>query len=509
MHQGAEIRWVEASYTAIHHVLTNPAYAGAYAYGKSRRETTLNASGVRGKRIRKLPRSEWQVLIPDHHPGFIDWRTYEANQDRIAQNTRPGPHKAGGAVREGSALLQGLAACGHCGRRLHTHYRGRTSAPGYHCPGKILVEGRGVYCLNVGGVQIDEAVTQAFLTALEPAKLAATVAAAERLEADRETSLRQWRLGVERASYEASRAERRYRAVDPDNRLVARGLEREWEERLSALDAAKAELLRREAARPWALSQDERSRLLALGADLTVVWRAATTTPRDQKELLRTLLEEVIVKVERDKATARLTLRWKGGALAEIDLALPRSRPATIRTDEDTIALVRRLATLYPDAVIAGVLNRQGRTTAYGHRFEAGRVASLRRHWDIPCFEPSVVHAEGELLTIKKAAVVLGVAPSTLHRLLNAGIIPGEQLTPGAPWRIRLTDDVMARFNSDASEGFIPMREAMKALGVSRQTVLQRVKRGELDAVHVMRGKQKGLRIKAIARQSELFDRTS
>ena len=137
MHQGAEIRWVEASYTAIHHVLTNPAYAGAYAYGKSRRETMLDASGVRRKRVRKLPRSEWQVLIPDHHPGFIDWRTYEANQDRIAQNTRPGPHKVGGAVREGGALLQGLATCGHCGRRLHTHYRGRRSSPGYHCPGKI------------------------------------------------------------------------------------------------------------------------------------------------------------------------------------------------------------------------------------------------------------------------------------------------------------------------------------------------------------------------------------
>ena len=153
----------------------------------------------------------------------------------------------------------------------------------------------------------------------------------------------------------------------------------------------------REEARPRALSQDERSRLLALGADLAAVWHAATTTPRDRKELLRTLLEEVIVKVERDKATARLTLRWKGGALAEIDLALPRSRPATIRTDEDTIALVRRLAALYPDAVIAGILNRQGRTTAYGHRFEAVRVGNLRRHWDIPCFEPSAAHAEGEL----------------------------------------------------------------------------------------------------------------
>ncbi len=509
MHQRAEIRWVEASYTAIHHVLTNPVYAGAYAYGKSRRETMLNASGARKKRIRKLPRSEWPVLIPDHHPGFIDWRTYEANQDRIAKNTRPGPHKVGGAVREGGALLQGLATCGHCGRRLHAHYRGRSSAPGYHCPGKILVEGRGVYCLNVGGIQIDEAVACAFIAALAPARLAATVAAAERLEADHETSLRQWRLGVERASYEANRAERRYLAVDPDNRLVARGLEREWEERLSALEVAKAELSRRQERRPRALSLDERNRLLTLGPDLAAVWHAATTTPRDRKELLRALLEEVIVKVERDKAAARLTLRWKGGAFNEIDLALPHSRPATIRTDEDTIALVRRLAALYPDAVIAGILNRQGRTTAFGHRFEANRVGNLRRHWNIPCFEPSATAAEGEPLTIKKAADALAVAPSTLHRLLNAGIIPGEQPTPGAPWRIRLTKDVMARFNADAGEGFLPMREAMKALGVSRQTVWQRVKRGELDAVHVMRGKQKGLRIKVIDQQSDLFDRTA
>src|SRR5216117_4014873 len=246
MHARAEIRWVEASYTAIHHVLTNPVYAGAYAYGKTRQETTLDSTGARKKRIRRLPRSEWQVLIPEHHEGFIDWQTYEVNQQRIAKNTRPGPHKVGGAVREGNALLQSLASCGHCGRRLHTHYRGRSSAPGYHCPGKILVEGRGVYCLNIGGIQIDEAVTRAFIAALEPAKLAATLAAAERLEADRETSLKQWRLGVERASYEASRAKRRYRAVDPDNRLVARGLEREWEESLSALEAAKAELARRE-----------------------------------------------------------------------------------------------------------------------------------------------------------------------------------------------------------------------------------------------------------------------
>jgi DNA invertase Pin-like site-specific DNA recombinase len=505
MHQRSGIRWVEASYTAIHHVLTNPVYAGAYTYGKTRRETTLDAAGIRRKRIRHLPRSEWQVLIPEHHEGFIDWQTYEANQARIARNTRPGPHKVGGAVREGSALLQSLAACGHCGRRLHTHYRGRNSSPGYHCPGKILVEGRGVYCLNVGGIQIDEAVAQAFIAALEPAKLAATLTAAEQLEADRDGALKQWRLGVERAGYEAARAERRYRAVDPDNRLVARGLEREWDERLRALEAAKTELARRECERPRVLTQEERARLLTLGPDLAAVWHASTTTPRDKKELLRTLLEEVIIKVERDKAAAHLMLRWKGGALSEIDLALPRSRPATVRTDEDTIALVRRLAAFYPDAVIAGILNRQGRTTAQGHRFEAGRVGNLRRHWQILCFEPKTVAAEGELLGIKKAASALGVAPSTIHRLLNDGIIPGEQLTPGAPWHIRLTKDVIAKFNHDAGEGFMPMREAMRALNVSRQTVLQRVKRGELEAVHVTRGRQKGLRIKVIDRQAQLF----
>jgi hypothetical protein len=501
----AEVRWVEASYHAIHQVLSNPVYAGAYVYGKTRAETALDAAGVRRKRIRLLPRDQWQVLIKEHHKGFIDWQTYEANLQRISKNTRPGPHKAGGAVREGSALLQGLASCGHCGRRLRTHYRGRNSAPGYHCAGEHIVEGRGSYCLTVGGVQIDEAVSRAFIAALEPAKIAATLAAAERLEADREAALKHWRLGVERASYAVNLAERRYLAVDPDNRLVARGLERAWEESLAELEAAKKELARREQERPRVLSSEERARLGALGPDLATVWTAATTTARDRKELLGTLIEEVIVKVERDKSAAHLTLRWKGGVLTGIDLNLPRSRPATVRTDEDTVALVRRLALHYPDTVIAGILNRQGRRTARGHRFEGNRVAHLRTNWKIPCFVPKVDAAKGELATIKGAAKALGVAPSTIHRLLNDGVIAGEQVTRGAPWQIRLTDELKARFDGEAGPDYLPMREAMRALGVSRQTVLQRVKRGELEAIHTVRGKQKGLRIKIIAQQPDLF----
>lgn len=498
------IRWVTPTYTAIHHMLTNPVYAGAYVYGRTRRERFVATDGSIQQRLRRLPRAEWGVLLPGHHEGFIDWETYEANQARIDSNVHPHPHLPGGAVREGAALLQGLATCGHCGRRLHTHYRGRSATPGYHCSGKDLVAGRGVYCLTVGGTQIDDAVTAAFLAALTPAAVDAALVAAQQLDTDDETALAQWRLAVERARYEAERAERRYRAVEPEHRLVARGLETEWEQRLRDLEVAQRELETREHQRRRALGQIDAERLRVLGDDLRRVWTAPTTTDRDKKELLRALLEEVVLAVDRDERRAHLTLRWRGGTITELHVSL-RASPPRIRTDEDSLALIRRLAPHYPDAVIAGILNRQGKRTARGERFTAMHVGSLRRYRDIPRCEPSAQRTDGELLTIKKAAEALGVAASTLHRWLTAGIIVGEQLTPGAPWRIRMTDELRARFVEEAPPGYLPMLEARLRLGVSRQTVLQRVKRGELAAVHVRRGQRKGLRIKVVADHPELF----
>src|ERR1700693_4937919 len=220
----SEIRWVAPTYTAIHHVLTNPVYAGAYAYGKSRHERYVDEQGRLRRRSRHLPMAEWSVLLPEHHPGYLDWATFQANQTRIDANVHPQPHQAGGAVREGAALLQGLATCGKCGRRLHTHYAGRNAAPGYHCAGKDIEIGRGVYCLNVGGVQIDQAVVDTFLNVLTPAALEATQLAIQHLEANHDAALSQWRLAVERARYEAEQAERQYRAVEPANSLAGRGL---------------------------------------------------------------------------------------------------------------------------------------------------------------------------------------------------------------------------------------------------------------------------------------------
>jgi DNA invertase Pin-like site-specific DNA recombinase len=501
-----EIRWVTPTYTKIHQVLTNPVYAGAYVYGKSRQERYVDEDGKVRKRVRRLPRSEWSVVIRDHHEGFIDWDTFEANQVRIASNTHPRRHEAGGAVREGAALLQGIATCGRCGRMLRVYYSGRNSTPGYYCTGNTIVNGKGTHCLRVGGRQIDQAVASAFLAALAPAGLQASLEAAEQLEADHDTALAQWRRQLERARYEAQRAEQRYRAVDPDNRLVARGLEAEWEKCLRAVQDSEAELTRREQQRPRELSVEERAGILALGTDLERVWSAQPMTDRDRKELLRTLLEEVIVAIDRDKQQAHLTLRWRGGLISELDLALPRSKPSPIRTDEETVALVRRLAAHYPDAVIAGILNRQERRTATGLRFTTNLVCSLRTHWGIPRFEPLSEPPQGELLNVRGAAKLLGVAPSTLHRHLNDGIIAGEQITPGAPWRIRMTDELRTRFVEKGPDGYVPIVDAMRILGVSRQTVLQRVKRGELNAVHVSRGRRKGLRIKVPDSLPGLFD---
>ena len=222
--------------------------------------------------------------------------------------------------------------------------------------------------------------------------------------------------------------------------------------------------------------------------------------------MLRTLLEEVIIAVKREQASAHLTLRWRGGLITELDLSLPHSKPPPIRTDEDTVDLLRRLAVHYPDAVIAGILNRQDRKTARGERFTAGHVGNLRRYRKIPRFKPPAEPPQGEPVTIREAAETLDIAPSTLHRWLNDGFIAGEQVTPGAPWRIRITDELKALFVEEAPEGYIPMQEATKRLGVSRQTVLQRVKRGELEAVHVRCGKRKGLRIKVIDAVPDFFD---
>jgi len=368
--------------------------------------------------------------------------------------------------------------------------------------------GKAHWCMRVGGVRIDKAVSAAFLGAVAPAGMQAALQAEELIEAEYDSAVKQWRLQVEQARYQAQRAERRYRSVEPENRLVARTLEAEWEKRLDELTTAEAELARREHQRPQRLTDQQRERIHRLGADLNRAWETPATTDRDRKELLRSLLEEVNIAVSRSEVQAHLTLRWRGGMFTEIDVPLWHPKETVVRTDEDTVDLLRRLAEHYPGATIAGVLNRQGRKTVRGLRFTANRVSNLRRSWKIPCYRPPETPPEGQLVTVEKAAQILGAAPSAVHRWINDGFIAGEQITPGAPWRIRVADDWKERFVEEPPPGYVAVQVATRMLGVSRQTVLQRVKRGELNAVHVCRGRRKGLRIKVLDSQPSLFAAT-
>jgi hypothetical protein len=197
---------------------------------------------------------------------------------------------------------------------------------------------------------------------------------------------------------------------------------------------------------------------LALGDDLHQVWNAPTTTDKDRKQLLRTLLNEVSITICRDhtEGHADLLLRWKGGAITELTVPLKR-KPPKIRTSEDTLDLLRRLAVHYPDAKIAGILNRQHRTTARGMSFTASRVQSLRHHWGIPRYQPGDDLPEGDLLNVTQAARELGIAPSTLLRWLDDGFVAGEQITPGAPWQIRLTDHLRGMLTDDTPDGWVPL----------------------------------------------------
>jgi len=289
------IRWARASYSAVHDFLTNPAYAGAFVYGRQRVVKRLDEHGeVRVSRLALSP-EEWSVCIPDHHPGYVSWDEYLATLARLRANVNS-RGEGGGAAREGSALLQGLVRCGRCGRKMQVAYSGTGGkVRRYACSRGRDMHATGKACQTVGGARLEKTVIGAFLEAAAPAGIAATAGAIRELEEQHEARLSGQRLAVERAQYEADRAQRKYDACEPENRLVARTLERALEAALIELERERAKLVQLERARPLPLTDHEREALVALARELPRVWAAETTSDRDRKELLRTLIGEVIV----------------------------------------------------------------------------------------------------------------------------------------------------------------------------------------------------------------------
>ena len=492
------IRWARASYGAVHDILTNPAYAGAFVFGRQRVVKRLDEHGeVRVGRV-DVPIEEWSVCLPDHHPGYVTWDQYLATRERLRANVRP-RGEGGGAAREGGALLQGLVRCGRCGRKMQVAYSGTNGKVGrYACVRGRDFHATGRACQSLGGARLDKAVAEAFLDAVAPAGIEATADAIRELEAQHEQRLAGQRLAVERAQYETDRARRKFDACEPENRLVGRTLEHALEQALSALEREHGRLAQLERARPVALSEPERDALARLARDLPRLWAAPSTTDRDRKELLRTLISEVTVTAHHDQRRADVEVRWEGGARTE--LSVPLRVPGKLERDrlaDGIVELIRRLAAHQTDRQIAGILGRQGHRTGTGLPFTEARVRGVRKRARIPAAPPP--DPAGELLTIEQAMSELGVSSHTIRRWINTGLMPAEQTTPGAPWRIRLTDEIRARFVPDVPDGYVPLADAARRLGCARQTVLHKVQRGELHAIHVTNGQRKGLRIKVPA----------
>ena len=431
------LEWKAPVYNTIHHILTNPVYAGAYAFGRSASKVGIENGRKRIVRGFRVERPNWQVLIRDHHEGYIGWDAFERNQRLISDNANGKSWASRGAVQRGEALLAGLFRCGHCGRKLHVAYGGtKGDVARYHCQGAFLNHGT-QRCISFGSLRVDAAVAAEMVERFQPLGVEAALSALEARGREDAAKRRQVELALEQARFEAALARRQYDAVDPDNRLVAGELERRWNERLKEERRLREELDALGAAQPPGVSQAERDALLGLGADVERAWHAEGATIATRKRIVRMLIEEIVVRVENDGLD--LIIRWAGDDHTALRVRKNRTGQHRWSVEADVVDLVRALARQMSDPAIAAVLNRAGTSTGKGNSWTRSRVASLRNHHDIAVYREGERAERGEA-TLDEAAEALGVSPATVRRLIADGALPASHHCKGAPWVIRSAD---------------------------------------------------------------------
>lgn len=450
------IVWKQPVYNTVHHILTNPIYAGAYAFGRTKNRVTLEGGRKRVVKGVRRERDDWEVLIIDHHDGYISWHEFERNQRLITDNANSKGGWVRGAIRKGEALLAGLLRCGHCGRKLHVAYSGSQGNTGrYECRGAHVNHGT-KRCIGFGNLRVDQSVGAEVLRLLKPLGIEAALQAVQTRQAEAEQSRRQVELTLDQARYESARARRQYDAVDPDNRLVAGELERRWNEALLAVRQLEERLEEMNNRKQPPMTDGERSRLLALGADLERAWYHPAATPATRKRILRTVLSEIIVKVEGDEI--KLMLHWQGGDHTPLNVQKNKTGSHRWTTEASTEQMIRGLARLLPDSAIAAVLNRSGKQTGRGNTWTEARLRAFRTSHGIAVYREGERAERGEL-TLDEAAARLDVSKMTVLRLIHAGQINATQLCKGSPWVIPAT-----RIAEIAAQGWTPaQREPVTA----------------------------------------------
>lgn len=430
------ISWRAPIYRNVIAVLRNPFYAGAYCYGKSRTKTTI-VDGVvvkTSKDVRAM--SEWTALLRDHHEAYVSWEQFERNQERLSRNSfskRAGGAKSG---RGGQALMAGLLRCRRCGRMLHVTYggRGTRKQARYTCRTGNAMHGLAP-CITFGARRPDDAIGHQLLLAVQPLAIDAALVAVRDAAQLVDEKRRALELELQQANYEVQLATRRYEAVDPDNRLVAAELEQRWNAALARRRACEERL---EFDRVRAAPQIEREPLLELANDLDRAWGAPTTTMRTKQQLVRTLVQEIVVDVDNATREVVLVIHWRGGQHSELRVRKPETGEHTKRASDEALAVIGEMSTRWPDEEIAATLNRMRLTTGQGNSWSATRVAACRTTAGIRAYESAT--KDGRCLTMLEAAQKCGVSCHAIRKLVKAWILPARQVVFDAPWQILASD---------------------------------------------------------------------
>jgi DNA invertase Pin-like site-specific DNA recombinase len=458
-----ELRWVAPRESLFLTILKNPAYAGAYVYGRREQRMSLVDGEVRRHHTKQLPLETWKVCLRDHHPAYIRWEDFLANVKKLHENrTNHQSPEQRGAAREGAALLQGLALCGRCGHRMGTHYPGgRTHIARYVCRSPLKKVGDHKVCWTVPSTAIDDAVAKLFLEAVQPPEIELGLAVVRETERQAGEVDRQWKLRIDRLQYEARLAERRYKAVDPDNRIVARALEREWNEKLTELDEVEREHQDARRREKLELTDDDRARILALAKNLPLVWNAPSTTNAERKNLLRMLVREVtLLPVDVPPCTTRVRLLWQTGAVSDFTVTHAR-RDSVTTTPAATLDVIRELvAENMGDAEIAEELNRRGLRTGHGLPWSRTSVCGLRYRRDVHHArrEPTAVadRREDGLYSLRGVATRFDVPENTVRYWMKKGWLVGAEGGRARAWWFKLDRPTVARLEDAKRRGYGP-----------------------------------------------------
>jgi DNA invertase Pin-like site-specific DNA recombinase len=433
---GQKIEWRRAAYHAVLQILRHPIYAGAYVFGR-----TANRTQVVGDRARKTtghskPMSAWNVLLRDHHAGYISWEEFEANQLLISENTHMQRRTDRKSARGGRALLTGLVRCARCGRVMRVFYGSSFSGPfRYHCRGDDNHVG-GWLCIGIGGLRIDKAVAGQIVEAVSAHAVEAAIKAAEQAARVDDDVRQAIRHELEEARYEASLASRRYEAVDPTKRLVARELEARWNAALERVALLEERLKKHETVTARRPKVDRRT-LMALAHDLPSVWNTPGTDTRTKQRIAHILIREVLIDLDDATNEAVVTIHWNGGRHTELRVARVQTGRYPADRQPNPVEVIRKIGGHWPDYQVAVTMNRMRCKPADGKAWTTVRVGQLRERLGIAPFDPAL--KTEEMITIDKAALRLGICVGSVYKLIRQGVLPATQLLPSAPWEIPLT----------------------------------------------------------------------